>query len=238
MESSETMRIVIAEDSVSLAAAYCEYLSTLDAEVMIAATGSEADALVRTEKPDLVVLDVQFPDTDGVSLLKAWRDDGIETPVIVITAHGSVDIAVDAMRAGAFDFILKPFSAQRLITTAKNALSHRALIKEVATLRRVYEKDRLHDLHGASLTMQAVYRAIESAAQSVAPIFITGESGTGKELCAQAIQQAGSRAQAPFVALNCAAIPRELVESEVFGHKKGAFTGATSDREAAAGQWG
>jgi DNA-binding NtrC family response regulator len=139
------------------------------------------------------------------------------------------------MRGGAYDFLMKPFTAERLLTTVRNALSHRSLAEEVKTLRTVLGRDHFHGLIGASLAMQAVYRSIESAAQSRASIFIRGESGTGKDLCAQAIHQASPRANAPFIALNCAAIPRELIESEVFGHRKGSFTGATADREGAAG---
>lgn len=231
-----TGEIFLIEDSVALAAAYQEYLRPVNAAVVAVETGREAMERLEKSTPAAILLDLRLPDMDGMDILKFVRAQGMTAPVIVITAHGSVNAAVEAMRAGAFDFLMKPFTADRLVTTVRNALSHTSLTEEVRTLRSVLGRDHFFGLIGTSLPMQAVYRAIESAAQSRASIFVRGESGTGKDLCAQAIHQASPRANGPFVALNCAAIPRELVESEVFGHRKGSFTGATADREGAAGR--
>lgn len=154
----------------------------------------------------------------------------------MITAHGSVDMAVEAMRLGAFDFLQKPFDAERLRVTVRNALEKQSLSNLVKTYQKNFDRDRFHGFIGSSLSMQAVYRIIESAASSRATVFITGESGTGKEVCAEAIHQEGDRRGAPFIALNCAAIPRDLIESEIFGHVKGAFTGASAERHGAATQ--
>ncbi|WP_346328632.1 sigma-54 dependent transcriptional regulator [Iodidimonas sp. SYSU 1G8] len=232
----EEPTILIVEDSVALASTYREYLRQVAASVVAVENGTQAMEWLKTNTPAAILLDLRLPDMDGMEILKNVQARKLISPVIVMTAHGSINAAVDAMRGGAFDFLMKPFAADRLVTTIRNALSHRQLQTEVLTLRSTLGRDRFHGLIGASLPMQAVYRSIESAAQSKASIFIYGESGTGKELCTQAIHQASARRDGPFVALNCAAIPRELMESEVFGHRKGAFTGAVADREGAAGR--
>ena len=152
--------ILLVEDSKSLAATYQEYLAPLKVPLALAETGREADSLIHEFDPDLVILDVQLPDSDGVELLQKWRESGIDKPVIVISAHGSVDVAVAAMQTGARDFLLKPFDAPRLLTTVGNALSLRALETEVVALRHTYEQDGYFELRGSSLPMQAVYRAI------------------------------------------------------------------------------
>jgi DNA-binding NtrC family response regulator len=182
--------------------------------------------------PDVVLLDLELPDLNGVEILRAIRKRGLPTAVVVVTAHGSVKTAVDAMREGAYDFIVKPFAPDRLLVTVRNALDRRRL-ETLAAAGDVAKNGRFCDLLGASLPMRAVYNVIESTAKSRASVFITGESGTGKELCAQAIHQLSPRRDGPFVAVNCGAIPRELMESEMFGHVKGAFTGAAATREGA-----
>ena len=161
---------------------------------------------------------------------------GMPCSVVIITAHGSVNVAVDAMRYGAFDFIEKPFDAKRLLVTVRNALERQQLNNLVASYRENFERNHYQGFIGTSLSMQAVYSTIDSAAASKATVFITGESGTGKEVCADAIHKQSPRKDQPFIALNCAAIPHDLMESEVFGHVKGAFTGAATERKGAAGQ--
>jgi DNA-binding NtrC family response regulator len=145
-------------------------------------------------------------------------------------------VAVEAMRLGAYDFVVKPVSADRLRTTVKNALERLELRTEVTELKETFARDQLVGLIGGSLPMQAVYRMLQAAARSSAPVFITGESGTGKELAAEAVHKLGQRRLKPLIALNCGAMPKDLVESEIFGHVKGSFTGATSDRIGAARQ--
>lgn len=160
----------------------------------------------------------------------------LQTAVIVITAHGTIDTAVDAMRYGAFDFIVKPFRADRLVITLRNALERQRLARIVDTYRNELDRHEYCGFIGGSLAMQAIYRIVESSAPSRATVFITGESGTGKEVCAEAIHQQSPRREQPFIALNCAAIPSELLESEIFGHVKGAYTGAVATRDGAAGR--
>lgn len=230
---SQNQRVLIVEDSPSFVATIKAYLGEEPYTLAFAETGRAALAALEAAAPDVVLLDLQLPDMNGMRILERIGSRGLDCAVIVITANSSVQTAVDAMRVGAYDYVLKPFSADRLRLTIQNALERQALSRVVNTVRAA-ARDSYQGFIGASLPMQAVYRTIDAAASSKAPVFVTGESGTGKELCAQAIHAQSSRRAGPFVALNCAAIPRDLMESEIFGHVKGAFTGATSDRPGAA----
>ncbi len=225
---------LVVEDTPSMARLYAEYLRAAQCEVAIVDTGAAARAFLAGRIPDAMVLDLRLPDENGLDLLQHMKGLDLPTEIVVVTAHGSLNIAVDAMRAGAFDFIVKPFSAERLNITVRNALERRKLRETVEIYREEFDRPRYCGFIGSSLAMQAVYRVIESAAQSKATVFITGESGTGKELCAEAVHGRSPRHDQRFVALNCAAIPRDLLESELFGYVKGAFTGAVGDREGAA----
>ena len=222
------------EDSASLAVLYKNYLVTDGYRVDIAATGKDALAYLGEQLPDLILLDLRLPDMSGMDILEHVHDSNLDCAVIIVTAHGSVDVASQAMRYGAVDFLTKPFDATRLRVTVGNVLDKRRLSNMVSRYQETYERDHFHRFIGASMPMQAVYRIIESAAPSRATVFITGESGTGKELCAEAIHRESPRKGHAFIALNCAAIPRDLMESEVFGHVKGAFTGAAGRRDGAA----
>src|SRR5262249_7755968 len=157
----------------------------------------------------------------GMEVLRLIRARNLPSAVIVVTAHGSVKVAVEAMREGAYDFMIKPFPPDRLLVTVRNALERRQL-QTLVQASEVAKQGKFCDLIGASLPMRAVYNVVENASSSRATVFITGESGTGKELCAQAIHELSPRRNGPFVAVNCGAIPRELMESEMFGHVKGA----------------
>ena len=199
-------------------------------------TGREALAALNKSLPDAVILDLKLPDMDGMDILKEMTSRGLPCPVVVITAHGSINTAVEAIRAGATDFLVKPFNGERLKVTLRNSLEKRQLETIVETYREEIDRHRFQGFIGSSLPMQAVYRSIESAARSSATVFVTGESGTGKEVSAAAVHALSTRSSGPFVPINCAAIPKDLIESEIFGHMKGAFTGATANRDGAATQ--
>jgi two-component system repressor protein LuxO len=225
-------RLLLIEDTPSILRLYREILQKLDVELFEADTGAKALAALREGVPDVVLLDLELPDANGIGILRAIKKRGLPCAVIVVTANSSVKVAVEAMREGAYDFIVKPFAPDRLLVTVKNALERRQL-ETLAAANHIAKSGRFEDLLGASLPMRAVYNVIENTAKSRATIFITGESGTGKELCAEAIHRLSPRRDGPFVAVNCGAIPRELMESEMFGHIRGAFTGAAQTREGA-----
>ncbi|HEU0216659.1 MAG TPA: sigma-54 dependent transcriptional regulator [Stellaceae bacterium] len=225
-------RLLLVEDTPSIMRLYHEVLKKLDVDLLDAPTGARADEILGETIPDVVLLDVELPDANGIDILRRIRARNLPCAVIVVTAHGSVKVAIEAMREGAYDFIIKPFPPDRLIVTVRNALERRHL-HTLVTSSEIAKEGKFHDMLGASLPMRAVYNVIENAASSRATVFITGESGTGKELCASAIHQLSPRRAGPFVAVNCAAIPRELMESEMFGHVKGAFTGAVANRDGA-----
>ena len=226
--------VLIVEDSPTLAIAYQSHLEPLGYNLLVAGDGKSAFAWLRARPVDCVLLDLKLPDIDGIEILDEVRTWPAPPAVIVVTANASLTTGVDAVRRGAFDYLVKPISGARLTTTVEIALSGVELRREVETLRRTVEPAGFADFVGRSLPMQAVYRTIEAAAQSTASVFITGESGTGKELAAEALHRLSARNSRPFVALNCGAIPKDLLESVIFGHVKGAFTGATADQEGAA----
>ena len=228
-----TRSILIVEDSPSLARTYQGYLKYAGYETQIAETASEAQAKLASP-PDLVLLDMQLPDGDGMDILHSLQARAEPTPVVVITANASMNAAIGAMRAGAIDFLAKPIDKARLTVTIESAL-------ERASLRKVVSKDTSAPTTaphmrfiGDSRVMRAIYQTIEAVSSSDASVFITGESGTGKEVAALSIHESSRRALKPFHAINCGAIPENLMESELFGHVKGAFTGATADRDGAA----
>lgn len=227
--------VLIVEDSGSIAVVYESWLTRAGFSVQIVENGEQALDLIRQGEFRVVLLDLQLPDISGLDVLDAIAAEELGVTVVVVTASGSIMTAVDAMRRGAYDFVVKPAAEERLVTTTRNAMEREVLQKAVIQIRASYaKKSDTHGFIGNSLPMIAVYKTIDAVAQSSASVFITGESGTGKELCAEAIHKASPRRKAQFVALNCAAIPKDLIESEIFGHLKGAFTGATSDRDGAA----
>jgi DNA-binding NtrC family response regulator len=198
----------------------------------ILAEGGDAAAALLTgpdaARVDCVVLDLVMPDLDGLGVLARMREASLDTPVIVQTAHGGIDNVVSAMRAGAADFVVKPAGAERLQVSLHNAIAARALAGELQKLKRSRDGTlTLSDVITRSAVMQPVLQAAEKAAASAIPVLIEGESGTGKELIARAIHGSSARRAKPFVAVNCGALPENLVESILFGHEKGAFTGAT-----------
>jgi DNA-binding NtrC family response regulator len=234
MTMKDSPRVLLVEDSAPLAAVYQEYLKDELLTLEHVADGESAMKSIQERLPDLVLLDLVLPDMTGQEILQWIGREKLPCSVVVMTAHGSVDVAVDVMQLGAEDFLEKPVSAGRLKTTVRNILEKHRLRYLVEDMENTFERKTYHDFIGSSLAMQGVYRIIDSAASSKASVFITGESGTGKEVCAEAIHKQGNRADKPFIALNCAAIPHDLMESEIFGHVKGAFTGAAGNRKGAA----
>lgn len=226
--------VLLVEDSEPLAAIYQQYLKKLSINLTHVDSGERAKDFIQQNIPSLVLLDLNLPDIQGDKILQWIRDEDFPTSVIVVTSNNSIDIAVDMMRIGANDFLDKPIDANRLQTTVNNILETHRLKHIVEDFQQSFDRDSYHGFIGTSLSMQAVYRIIDSVSPSKASVFITGESGTGKEVCAEAIHKQGVRSEQPFVALNCGAIPHDLMESEMFGHIKGAFTGASSDRKGAA----
>jgi len=227
-------RVILIEDSLALGKVYQEYLSALPIQIEQFTEGKSGLNAVLELRPEVVLLDLNLPGISGQEILSRLNEAEFQPAVVVVTAHGSVGSAVEAMRDGAFDFLQKPFDAERLRVTVKNALEKQSLTSLVQSYKESLERDHFHGFVGSSIPIQAVYRIIESAAASRASVFITGESGTGKEVCANAIHQEGDRRDKPFIPLNCAAIPKDLMESEIFGHVKGSFTGAVGDRKGAA----
>lgn len=222
-------RVLLVEDSLSIAAMYRHALETEGYAVEQAGTLAQARKSAAGGGFAAALLDLGLPDGDGLDLLHEWRRERARMSVIVVTANASINKAVQAVRDGAFDYLVKPLANDRLISTLRNAVHQQG-----ATAREP-ETSELGFI-GTSAPMQDVYRKLRSFAGSRAPVFVTGESGTGKELCAEAIHRLSPRRDGPFIALNCAAIPRDLLESEIFGHLKGSFTGAIADREGAARQ--
>lgn len=199
--------------------------------VLTAASGEEGLAIFADQHPALVITDMKMSGMDGFQVLKAVKEQSADTLVIIITAFGEVDAAVRAMKLGAYDYVTKPFGRDELKLTVKKALQLRGLSEENRQLREeLSDRNDFRTMVGTSKKMERVFEVVRKVADTEATVLITGESGTGKELVARAIHSLSSRKKAPFVPINCAAIPRELLESELFGHVKGAFTGAVKDR--------
>ncbi len=234
MSLSKRHDVLLVEDTPALARTYQGFLRGGPYSVRHVETGRDAFGAIAEKTPAVILLDLKLPDMDGLEVLKQVKVEGVPSPIIVITAHGSMSTAIEAMRAGASDFLVKPFSAERLKVTLEHALEREQLTKIVRTYKEEIDRQEFEGFIGSSLAMQATYRSIESAAASQATVFITGESGTGKELCAQAVHRLSQRRAGPLIAINCAAIPKDLMESEIFGHVKGAFTGAHAERKGAA----
>ncbi len=202
-----------------------------EGDISIAGDVESALREVSDSTPDLVLLDLVMPRRSGLELLAELNERGVRAPVIVLTATNTVNAAVEAMKRGASDFITKPFELDALRIKVRNLLEQRELVREVERLRdEVDDRQQLCGLVGRSDAMRAIFRIVERIADAQATVLIVGESGTGKELVAHAIHDLSERASGPFIAVNCGAIPRELIESELFGHEKGAFTGATDRR--------
>ena len=225
------MRVLIVDDDVSLRRVLEYNLHEEGYEVLTAGSGEEGMRLFEEQGPALIVTDLKMPGMGGFQLLKQVKEKSPETVVVVITAFGAVETAVEAMKLGAYDFITKPFNRDALKLTVRKALDMLGLSRENRRLKEeLSEREAYRNIVGISRRMEEVFRIISRVADTDATVLVTGESGTGKELVARAVHGQSSRRNGPFIAINCAAIPRDLLESELFGHVKGAFTGAVKDK--------
>ena len=228
--------ILLIEDTASLQLIYRTVLQGAGYQIRLASSAMEGMTAFAETPARVVLLDLGLPDRDGLHLMQDMLTQRPDTRIIVITANGSINKAVEAMRAGAHEFLVKPFDEGRLLASVRNALERATAPKAPGRVPAgpSAHLDPPRPFLGTSEVMERIHSKIGSVANSMATVFITGESGTGKELCALAVHGNSSRAKGPFIALNCGAIPHDLLESEVFGHVKGSFTGAISDRPGAA----
>src|SRR5436189_522613 len=226
------IRVLVVDDEPMMSDSLRQHLAEEGYAVDTAASGAEAIDLFDGGAHHLVICDLQLPDMDGLDLLRHMKDARPTTEVIVVTGYGSVQAAVEAIKSGAFYFVEKPFDFEELSPLVEKALERRELVAEAANMRRqLSTRAEYFNIIGSSKQMQTIYETIESVAKSDANVLIVGESGTGKELIANAIHYNSLRAKKPLIKVNCAALPKELIESELFGHTKGAFTGAHADKE-------
>ncbi len=221
-------RILIVDDETSIREILRQLFEYEGHEVEMASSGAEALKRIDSAEPDVVFLDVKMPGMDGLDALARIKEAAPGLQVVMISGHGTIDTALEATRRGAFDFLQKPLDTDRLLVTLRNALERKGLSQSVEALRS--EVESRHEIVGESFQLRQVLERLERVAPTDARVLITGENGTGKELVARALHRLSRRRDQPFVEVNCAAIPSELIESELFGHMKGSFTGAVQDR--------
>jgi len=234
-------KILVVDDDPEMCGLLSDVLSGEGFSVLTMGESLEASRILKKEEFDVIITDLKMKGLKGLDLLEEAKKVAFLTPVIIITAFGTIESAIKAMKMGAYDYITKPFQMDEIVLTVKKALENRLLKKEIVRLKKEVEsRYHFHQLIGKSGAMQKIYDLIERIRDSSNNVLITGESGTGKELVARAIHYSGLRKAGPFLAVNCAAIPETLLESELFGYKRGAFTDAKTDKkglifEAAAG---
>ncbi|MCB0428803.1 MAG: sigma-54-dependent Fis family transcriptional regulator [Flavobacteriales bacterium] len=221
-------KILVIDDEKSIRNSLKDILEYEKFEVGEAADGKEGIEKAKGEKFDVILCDIKMPKMDGMEVLETLIEVTPETPVVMISGHGNIDTAVDALKKGAYDYISKPLDLNRLLVTVRNALDRKSLIQETRVLKKKIAKT--HDMVGDSKMMQAVKDMIDKVAETDARVLVTGENGTGKELVARWIHAKSHRSGSPLIEVNCAAIPSELIESELFGHEKGSFTSAVKQR--------
>lgn len=220
--------ILVIDDERSIRNTMKDILEFEKHKVTLAENGKQGLEAAENGSFDLIFSDIKMPEMDGIELLNALMEKGVEAPVIMISGHGNIETAVETIKKGAFDFIEKPIDLNRLLVTVRNALDKNDLIVETKTLKKKIAKK--HEMIGQSPAIEKVRQMIERVAPTDARVLITGENGTGKEVVARLLYENSNRANAAFVEVNCAAIPSELIESELFGHEKGAFTSAVKQR--------
>ena len=221
-------KILIIDDERSIRNTLKEILEFEKHQITLAENGKQALDMVQSQVFDLIFSDIKMPEMDGIELLGHLIEREIEAPIIMISGHGNIDTAVECIKKGAFDFIVKPIDLNRLLITIRNALERNLLVKETKILKKKIAKR--HQMIGESAAIQKVRMMVERVAPTDARVLITGDNGTGKEVVARLLYESSNRVDAPYVEVNCAAIPSELIESELFGHEKGAFTSAIKQR--------
>jgi two-component system response regulator AtoC len=224
-------RVLVVDDEESLRLVLRTFLKRQGYQVEVADNGETALAMVESFGPDFILTDVRMPKMGGLDLLQTLKAKGDEATVIVMSAYGNLDLAIEAMKAGAYDYVQKPFKNDEILLTLRKAEERESLRRENRALRQeVMQKSVFEEMLAKSPAMRAIFRTIAKVADFKTTALISGESGVGKELVARALHSSSDRRDGPFVAVNCGAIPENLLESELFGHKRGAFTDASSDR--------
>ena len=228
-------KILVVDDETSMRKNITDLLSPLGYEAIEAGNGEMALQKFNQDKPNVVILDINIPKKDGLAVLKEMKAIANDVPVIIFTAYGTSERAIEAMKLGAFDYLEKPFELDEFILVVERANEYHNLLAEVKTLRSIVNESvnqpRKDNIIGRNIKMQEIFKLIGRIAPSDATVLIQGESGTGKELIADAIQRHSLRADKPYVKINCGAFSKSLLESEIFGHEKGSFTGADSRRK-------
>jgi len=225
------IKLLVVDDEAIVRESLRDWLSDVGHQVLTAENGPQALEIIKREKPGIVIADLVMPGMDGIELMKRAKEISPDIEVIIITAYGSIPTAITAMREGAYDYIEKPFCPERVELLIEKLVEHQELIEENLSLhRRLEERYRFENIIAKSPKMQRVIEVIKVVSKSNATVLITGDTGTGKELVARAIHSQSYRKDKPFVAVSCAALPESLLESELFGHEKGAFTGAHAQR--------
>ncbi len=231
MNDNSQFKILIADDEASITSGLSELLNLEGYETTAVDDGKKAFDLLQEQSFNLVLVDLMIPGLNGLQVLEKVKKKKLMTEVIIITGQGSISTAVDAMKAGAYDYLTKPVKPHRLRTIIPKALEHQSLVLANKKLEETIKRlTHYEDMVGQAEKMQEIYKFIDAVADTTASVLITGESGTGKELVARAIHNKSSRARGPFTAVNCSAFPREILENELFGHEKGAFTGALNEK--------
>ena len=225
-------KILIIDDERSIRRTLKEILEFENYEVEAVEDGISGVKEAKANSYDIIFCDIKMPQMDGMEVLTKLKNDNLETPIIMISGHGNIETAVEAIRKGAYDFIEKPLDLNRILVTIKNALEHTDLVEETKTLKKVIKRQSKHSsIVGESAAINEIKGMIEKVAPSDARVMITGPNGSGKELIARQLHDLSTRKKGPFVEVNCAAIPSELIESELFGHEKGAFTSAVKQKK-------
>ncbi len=225
-------KVLVIDDEKSIRKTLNEILTDEGFEVAVEESGPKGLERMEKEKFDAVLCDIKMPEMDGLEVLEKTREKGIDSAFIVISGHGTIDTAVEAIRKGAYDFIEKPLDLNRTLVSLRNALDRSNLVEETKELRKKAQKKKTeHEIIGNSKAIQEVKEMITKVAPTDARVMIVGGNGSGKELVARQLHEKSQRSQMPFVEVNCAAIPSELIESELFGHEKGAFTSAVKQRK-------